>query len=299
LLKDSVKLLILITKYCLWKRVSINLMFKKVCDFRKKKMNHFKNRLFIAPAFCCMLFCLSAFDRISAQTPATEKKWNFLTDVYLMFPYMDGETGIGESLVLPVDANPGDIFSKLQMGAMLYLEAKTDNWAISSDLVYMNLNQEVTPGMLLYSGTVTAKQFIWEAAGFYRIFSFLEVGAGGRLNYVQTGIDARINVIPAGTEEVTGRHHKTWVDPIIIARLTADIKDKWLFQFRGDLGGFGVGSDFTWQLQAYAGYRFTKVFQLTAGYRIISIDYSSGEEPKEFIFNVDEFGPVIRLGFNF
>jgi hypothetical protein len=246
-----------------------------------------------------LILCFTGFNIANAQQDDSVKKWNFLTDVYLMFPYMDGETGIGNNLILPVDANPGDIFNKLKMAAMLYLEAKTDKWAITSDLVYMNLEQDVTPGTVINSGTVNAKQLIWEPAGFYRFFKFLEVGVGGRLNNIQTGIDVRRNVFPAGTEEITGSSSKTWFDPILITRLTADIKDKWLFQFRGDLGGFGVGSDFTWQLQAYAGYRFTKVFQLTAGYRILSTDYNYGEEPKEFIFNVNEFGPAIRFGFNF
>ena len=163
----------------------------------------------------------------------------------------------------------------------------------------MNLNQDLTPGILINSGSVTAKQFIWEAAGLYRLTSFLEVGVGGRLNYVQTSVDGLINAIPSGTVEFSGRHHKTWFDPVIITRLSTDIKNKWLFQFRGDLGGFGIGSKFTWQLQAYVGYRFGKLFQLAIGYRLLSTDYKSGEEPKEFIFNVAEFGPVIRFGFNF
>jgi hypothetical protein len=185
------------------------------------------------------------------------------------------------------------------MAAMFYFEANTKKWAITSDLVYMNLRQDVTPGVILYSGNVSAKQFIWEAAGLYRLTSFLEIGAGGRLNYLQTGVDVRINAFPIGTEEVTGDKSKTWYDPILIARLTADIKDKWLFQFRGDVGGFGIGSDLTWQLQGYAGYRFTKVFQLSAGYRILSTDFNYGEDRKQFIFDVNEFGPVIRIGFNF
>ena len=42
-------------------------------------------------------------------------------------------------------------------------------------------------------------------------------------------------------------------------RLTTNSKDKWHFRFRGELGGFGIGPDLTWQLQAYAGYRFTSV----------------------------------------
>ena len=212
---------------------------------------------------------------------------------------MKGDIGIGNSITAPVDATPGDIFSKLKFGGMLYLEAHTAKWAITSDIVYMNLNQDVTPGTLLHSGSASAKQLVWEPAGFYRLTSFLEVGVGGRLNNIQADIDVRRNVFPAGTEEFMADGSQTWFDPIIITRLTADIKEKWLFQFRGDLGGFGVGSDFTWQLQGYAGYRFTKVFQLTAGYRILSMDYDKGADAERFIYNVDTFGPVIRLGFNF
>ena len=236
---------------------------------------------------------------LSAQEPGTEKKWHFLADVYMMFPYMDGETGIGNSLTVPIDANPGDIFSKLQMAAMLYLEARTDKWAITSDLVYMKLNQEVTPGTLLHSGTVGAKQLIWEVAGLYRILPFWEVGVGGRTQLPS-------NRIRCAAQRISGRYRRgdgiafdTWFDPILITRLTTDIKDKWLFQFRGDVGGFGLGSDFTWQLQAYAGYRFTKMFQITAGYRVLSTDYDKATDYNEFVFNVKEFGPVIRFGFNF
>ena len=111
-----------------------------------------------------------------------------------MFPYMDGETGKGDLLSVPVDASPGDIFSKLKMAAMLYFEARTEKWAITSDLVYMGLNQEVTPGVLFHSGEVAVKEFIWEPAGFYRIVPFLEVGAGGRLTSLSAEIDARRNV---------------------------------------------------------------------------------------------------------
>ena len=251
-------------------------------------------------AICCiLLICFAGPNPLAAQEQIKEKKWHFLTEVYLMFPYMDGEMGIGNTLTIPIDANPGDIFSKLKMAAMLYLEARTDKWAITSDLVYMNLNQEVTPGTLLHSGTVGAKQLVWEVAGLYRVLPFWELGAGGRLNNLQTEIDVRRNVFPAGTEEYYETHSDTWFDPILITRLSTDINDKWLFQFRGDVGGFGLGSDLTWQLQAYAGYRFTKVFQLTAGYRVLSTDYIKGTDSNQFIFNVKEFGPVIRFGFNF
>ena len=248
-----------------------------------------------------IMFFITCSTQVSAQDTTKVKKWNFLTDVYLMFPNMDGETGIGNLVTVPVDASPGDIFSKLKMAGMLYFEAKTEKWAITTDFVYMKLNQDITPTNLWNSGEVTAKEFIWETAGLYRIIPFLEVGLGGRLNNIGAEIDARRYVPGIGnpTEPVSESSSKTWFDPILITRLTTDINGKWLFQFRGDMGGFGVGSDLTWQLQAYAGYRFTKVFQLTAGYGYLSVDYDKGVDSERFVFNMASFGPVVRFGFNF
>ena len=249
---------------------------------------------------CSMLMtCFVWTSSLLAQEQTPERKWHFLAEPYVMFPYMSGETGLGNALLVPVDADPGDIFSNLKMAAMLYFEARTDKWAITTDWVYMKLDNELTPGTLINSGTVGVKQSIWEVAGLYRILPFWEVGIGGRLNYLQTSIDARRNIFPSGTEEVSGIHDDTWFDPVIITRLSTDIKDKWPVQFRADVGGFGLGSDLTWQLQAYAGYRFGKLFQLSAGFRVISIDYRTDVDYTDFVFNMKEFGPVIRFGFNF
>jgi len=266
-------------------------------------LKYSKNRFaLISTSLLIILFFCIFQNQALAQDSAPEKKWHYLTDVYLMFPYMNGETGIGKNsteITVPVDANPGDIFSKLKLAGMLYLEAHTSKWAITSDFIYMDLKQDVTPGKLINSGDVSVSQLAWEPAGLYRIAPFLEVGAGGRLNSLSTDIDVLRNVIPKGTEQVSKSASKTWFDPILITRLSTDINDKWLFQFRGDIGGFGIGSDFAWQLQAYAGYRFTKLFQLTAGYRYLSMDYDKGESTNRFIYDMDTFGPVLRMGFNF
>jgi len=267
---------------------------------KNKHINNLKNRfVFTTTSLCLLLFFCISVSQVAAQSADTVNKWKFQTDIYLIFPYMKGDIGIGNTVTAPVDANPGDIFSKLKMGGMLYLEAHNTKWAVTSDLIFMNLNQDIPPSKFWDNGTAGAKQLVWEPAGFYRLLPFLEIGAGGRLNNLQASIDGRRNAFPAGTYEVSESASKTWFDPILITRLTADIKDKWLFQFRGDLGGFGIGSDFTWQLQGYAGYRFSKLFQLTAGYRILSMDYDKGTDSERFIYNVDLFGPVIRFGFNF
>jgi len=86
---------------------------------------------------------------------------------------------------------------------------------------------------------------------------------------------------------------------MLIARIHSKSNEKFIYQLRGEIGGFGIGSDFAWQMQAYAGYRFSKLFQITGGYRIISLDYESGSGQNRFMYNVDTSGPVLRFGFNF
>ena len=238
-----------------------------------------------------IMFCSSYL--VLAQD-TTKAKWHYLSELYLMFPSMSGEIGVADLPAAEVDADAGDIFGHLKMGMMLYLEATNDDWSITSDLLYMKLGQDVTPGTIITGGEVTMKQYAWELAGLKRITPWLEGGLGGRLVSLYTGLDLETINDPRD-----GSASKTWFDPIILVRSQGAIKGKWLLQFRGDIGGFGVGSDFSWQIQANAGYRFSKLFQTTIGYRYIGINYDKGEGLERFLYDINTYGLVLRLGFNF
>jgi len=248
------------------------------------------------PLFLLSLFALST---TAQDSVAVKQKWTFLLEPYMMFPGMNGTTGVGTLPDVNVDADAGDIFNKLKMGAMLYFEAAKHKWAFSSDIIYMKLGQDATPNKLVNSGEVTVKQFAWEVAGMRKLLPWLEGGVGLRLNSLNSELDLVTNNIGGGTTAKNKSLTQTWVDPILIARIKSGMDKKFIYKFRADIGGFGVGSDIAWQLQAYAGYRFSKLFQVTGGYRIISIDYNKGSNEDRFLYDVDTFGPVIRFGFNF
>jgi hypothetical protein len=261
----------------------------------KKKSTLLSKRVFL-------YLLILGFIHISAssqETNSEKNKTKFLLEAYALFPNMNGITGVGTLPDVEVDANPGDIFEKLNMGAMVYFEVTINRWAFVSDLIYMDLEQGVKPGPIVLSGEVHAKQLAWEESAMYRLLPRLEGGLGLRLNSMDVGIDMIRTTVGGGSISASRSAGETWVDPIMIVRFKSDPNSKIIYQFRGDIGGFGIGSDFAWQVQAYAGYRFSKLFQLTGGYRVIGMDYEKGSGNDRFMYNIDTFGPVVRFGFNF
>jgi hypothetical protein len=252
---------------------------------------------------CYLLFfyCVTVYPiRSSAQDSVKAvRNWTFLLEPYVLFPNMNGTVGIGNINDAVVDASPGDIFNKLNMAAMLYFEAGNDKWNLNTDFIYMDLKQQVKEGKIISSGEASAKQFAWELTGLRRVEPWLEVGVGTLLNSVEAGVNINTNNIGGGTTNRSGKRSQAWLDPMLIVRTQNGPGEKFVYSVRGEVGGFGIGSDFCWQLQAYAGYRFSKMFQLTAGYRIIGIDYTNGSGADRFLYDVNTFGPVIRFGFNF
>jgi hypothetical protein len=235
----------------------------------------------------------------TASKDSASRKWHFKVEPYVMFPNMSGNTGIAALPLVNVDASISDIFSRLQMGGMLFLEASNDKWAINSDLLFMNLSQDIRSGVLITGGKVKAKQLGWELAGFRRVSPWLEFGVGGLLNSLDMEVSVSRRQIGGGEVVQNAAQSKTWIDPMLITRMTWPGKGKFIGQLRAEIGGFGIGSDLAVQAQLIAGYRFSKLFDMTAGYRVISLDYVSGEGGRTFIYDMTTFGPMIRFGFTF
>jgi hypothetical protein len=91
----------------------------------------------------------------------------------------------------------------------------------------------------------------------------------------------------------------SWFDPLIVARFTAPLESKWKLGIRGDVGGFGVGSDFTWQVFPFVGYRFSNLFEISGGYRALGMDYNTGSGDDYFLYDMVTFGPQLGLVFHF
>jgi opacity protein-like surface antigen len=60
-----------------------------------------------------------------------------------------------------------------------------------------------------------------------------------------------------------------------------------------DIGGFGVGSDLTWQLFGGVGYQCTRNVEVEAGWRYLAIDY----DDDGMVFDATVSGLILGLGF--
>jgi hypothetical protein len=227
----------------------------------------------------------------------SQKKWGYKIEPYMMFPSMSGQTGVAGLPLADVDASASDIFSNLKMGFMLNLEANNGTWAINSDFLYMNLEKDLAASTLINGGELGAKQVGWELAGLRRVAPWLEFGIGGLLNSLELDMTVDQKQVGGGSVSKSGTRSKTWFDPMLITRMTTQGNKKFYGLLRAEMGGFGIGSTFAWQIQGIAGYRFSKLFDMSLGYRVISLDYQDGDGAKAFIYDVTTSGPVIRFGF--
>ena len=94
-----------------------------------------------------------------------------------------------------------------------------------------------------------------------------------------------------------------WTDPFIGARLRLAVAPGHEIIVRGDVGGFDVGSKFSWQ--AIAGYQFDFAawsgitFSGLLGYRALYVDYTQGEGRRHYEFDMLQHGPVLGLTMRF
>lgn len=248
-------------------------------------------------ARCCGAFLLTLAAAANAGQ-ATDTGWHFLIQPYAMFPNMRGETAVGVLPAVPVDEDPQDIFENLQLGAMLYAEAHNSRWAFSSDVIYMKLEADVSANNIVTDGSAEVSQLGWELAILGRLSEWIELGVAATYNRIEPDVDITFNA-PAGAVTRGAGMTEDWIDPSMVVRSTIPLGDKWFLQGRGNIGGFGVGSDLYWQLQGDVGYRHSDRFLFAFGYRVISLDYDRGSGRDRFAYNMTTFGPVLRFGFTF
>lgn len=141
----------------------------------------------------------------------------------------------------------------------------------------------------------------------YPLFWFQPI-AGMRLNNISVNIEETINVVAtstlvnfSGSFKNNYGQTRTWLEPMIGAKLGMQLNDRIGFWLRGDASGFGLAgeTDMSWNIYTgmdwWVGYNTS----LQLGYRFYEIDYSWGSGNNAFGFKESFNGPFLSATFHF
>jgi opacity protein-like surface antigen len=225
-----------------------------------------------------------------AAAPLQASEWEHEIAPYLWGAALDGTTGVGNATA-DVDVGFDDILDNLEMGFMGAYRGTRDRFSIGTDFVYMGLGAtERGPGGVL-EADVDIDQIAFEVTAGYEVIERLVLFGGLRYNDLSTDVEVRG---PLGNvERVDG--DESWVDPLIGAHYTIPINDTWSASLRGDIGGFGVGSDFAWQGVAAVRWQVSPRVGIALAYRYMDMDY----EDDRFVYDMAISGPALGAVFTF
>jgi hypothetical protein len=271
-------------------------------------IRHTMNRDCIAATILGAILVLAVTAPAAAQTeePGAADTWQFEITPYLFAAGMNGTTGIGP-VTSHVDMSFDDIRKNLDKGFMALFEARKGPWMYGLEGVYFKLKNEGTkswqgPQGSTGTGTLNAtmtEQLYQLTAGYRVLDEHTKVDVLGAARYTQ--LDAGLNLavttglplLPDGSNNISGTEN--WWDPVIGARVLVPLADAWTLVGYADFGGFGAGSDRTYQLLAGVNWQFAKSVNAKVGYRYLYQDYKSNN----FVWDMTSSGFYLGAGFRF
>jgi hypothetical protein len=237
-------------------------------------------------------------------SPAVSE-WTFSVAPYLWAAGLEGDVGLFGREPVHLDMSFGDIFDNLRFGGMLGAEAHNGTWGLFGDLIYVKIDADASitrtvggvPATL--AASVETSSLTATLMGEYRAIASdaatLDLMAGARIWSVDNDIEAALSAGGPPLAEFSGSDGSVWVDPIIGVKGRYDITPSWFLTGWGMIGGFGAGSDLTWDALGAVGYQWNERLSLVAGYRALGVDY----EDDGFVYDVVQHGPILGAVFRF
>lgn len=229
----------------------------------------------------------------AAFADEADSGWNHAVHLYGMGAAIEGDAQIGP-LALPVDVSISELFDALRMGGMAAYRADNGTWSFTGDVTYMDLGWSANTAADRAGGKLQVDQLTVMATVGRRINPHLEVLVSAAYFDVDTSLEVRVL-----QQSRRATREASWVDPLIGMQYSVPVGDKWTYSLRGDVGGFGVGSDFTWHVATVLRRRVTDTFDWYVGYRVIAYDYSEGSGIDRLHYDMTQHGPGIGVAFSF
>jgi len=264
-------------------------------------------------------------------------QWQFSFTPYLWLPWISGNLVVkGRGLDVAVD--PSQLLDHLDWPTivpawMSYAEARRGPLSLFNDIVWSDVSggggfSRTVSGRLAtatFGGNIKAdyQLAIVETGGAYTVWSqgsqsspgstAFDLLTGARVWYQNVDISGNLTgtvalngplgITVMGNRAIAKSGSVDWVDPFVGARIQQQLAPGQEIMLRGDVGGFGAGSQFSWQAIATYNSPLCEIHGIPVdgyvGFRALSVDYSQGSGTSRFEFNNVIYGPVIGATMRF
>ncbi len=225
-----------------------------------------------------------------AQDAASQ--WRYQVTPYVWASGLSGDlTPYRGASTIAFDKSFRDIMDDVDVALFIAGSARRDRLVLAGDLTFSRSSKGgvIAPGL---NAEGRLKQRSITALAGYSVVQddrmTVDVLGGIRAWSIAAEVKAAaIGAQKSGT--------KDFADPIIALRGTFRVAPKWSVSLYADYGGFGVGSDKTWQAIGAASYALSNDRFLSVGYRHLAVDYQSSGTRVDATMQ----GPFAGLTFRF
>lgn len=221
-----------------------------------------------------LLFAAGAFPALAqeAATPLEENstiedEWKFSLRPYFYLSGLSGSITVGP-LTFPVNSSFSTILDNVKFGGFISLTAEKGQWGLNADFQYINLYGESTG---LENTALDLKNVIGEIDVIFRP----EMAPTLRFLLGLRAYSVSQNFMLAGVPLPEAK--TTVYDPVIGAYGSWALHNRWDFELKGDIGGFGVSSEATYQMMGAFRYGLGENTSIPFGYRILGYQIKQGE----------------------
>lgn len=210
---------------------------------------------------------------LAAQDQAADEGWSGQFTIYGWGAGVSGDfRPFAGGPVLSFDKSLGEVLEDLDAAVFATALARKGDLVLLADFTYTASSKDgrVPPGIpaagdlsVRSVSLLAGKRFAASEA------TSIDLLGGARL----WSLDGEVNVPLAG---IALAPEENFVDPVASVRINSQIAPRLSLLAYGDVGGFGIGSDLTWQGVATLNYRAGKALYLSAGYRHLYLDRQAG-----------------------
>lgn len=246
----------------------------------------------LLPALQRALPCAAGLLALAASAqPLPDSDWRFQLTPYVWMTGLDGHIRpFRGAPTAHVDRSFSDVLSHLDAAAFLSGTARKGAYVLQADLSYASTSDgaSLPPGL---PARAKVRQTSMTMTGGYNWqlgpASSVDLMAGLRL------WDIKASVQLAGL--ASAQSHTSFVDPVAAVRWRHDFAANWSTLLYLDAGGFGLGSEATWQALAAVNYQLRSNLHLSLGYRHLSVNYRDGGKRLDFRLAGPMLGATLRF----